>query len=262
MGETSRTRPLKMINARVETVTERPAFRRAVRALPLPDHRRRLLRVEAVSDPSRRAGPAARSRRTTSPAPTGEPFAFAGLWSIWRPDERLQAPLLRDPHDRRQRRDRAAPRPDAGDPRPATPSRRGSTRRRRATELLEMLAPLPSEQTALRPVGPGRQRRPLRRARVPRARRRRAPSRRCSESSHVRMALAPLLAGYDNVMLDLDGCVWVGDDAAPRGAGGDRRASRGRQGADVPDQRRAPLARGLRAQALVARACRPRSRRS
>ncbi len=25
------------------------------------------------------------------------------------------------------------------------------------------------------------------------------------------MALSPLLAGYDNVLLDLDGCVWVGD---------------------------------------------------
>src|SRR5689334_1887710 len=25
------------------------------------------------------------------------------------------------------------------------------------------------------------------------------------------MALSPLLAAYDNVLLDLDGCVWVGD---------------------------------------------------
>jgi HAD superfamily hydrolase (TIGR01450 family) len=31
------------------------------------------------------------------------------------------------------------------------------------------------------------------------------------------MALSPLLAGYDNVVLDLDGCVWVGD-ACTRGA--------------------------------------------
>jgi HAD superfamily hydrolase (TIGR01450 family) len=31
------------------------------------------------------------------------------------------------------------------------------------------------------------------------------------------MALSPLLAGYDNVLLDLDGCVWVGD-AVTRGA--------------------------------------------
>ena len=30
------------------------------------------------------------------------------------------------------------------------------------------------------------------------------------------MKLSHLLAGYDNVLLDLDGCVWVGDDATPR----------------------------------------------
>lgn len=29
------------------------------------------------------------------------------------------------------------------------------------------------------------------------------------------MALAPLLAGYDNLILDLDGCVWVGDACTP-----------------------------------------------
>jgi len=29
------------------------------------------------------------------------------------------------------------------------------------------------------------------------------------------MALAPLLAGYDNVILDLDGCVWVGEACTP-----------------------------------------------
>ena len=30
------------------------------------------------------------------------------------------------------------------------------------------------------------------------------------------MPLSHLLAGYDHVLLDLDGCVWVGDDATPR----------------------------------------------
>jgi HAD superfamily hydrolase (TIGR01450 family) len=29
------------------------------------------------------------------------------------------------------------------------------------------------------------------------------------------MALSPLLAGYDNVLLDLDGCVWVGESVTP-----------------------------------------------
>ena len=32
------------------------------------------------------------------------------------------------------------------------------------------------------------------------------------------MALSPLLAGYDNMLLDLDGCVWIGDAATPRAA--------------------------------------------
>jgi glycerol-1-phosphatase len=30
------------------------------------------------------------------------------------------------------------------------------------------------------------------------------------------VALSPLLQGYDQVILDLDGCVWVGDDPTPR----------------------------------------------
>ena len=30
------------------------------------------------------------------------------------------------------------------------------------------------------------------------------------------MTLSHLLAGYDHVLLDLDGCVWVGEDATPR----------------------------------------------
>ena len=30
------------------------------------------------------------------------------------------------------------------------------------------------------------------------------------------MALSPLLAGYDSVVLDLDGCVWVGEACTPR----------------------------------------------
>src|SRR6516165_10701889 len=30
------------------------------------------------------------------------------------------------------------------------------------------------------------------------------------------MPLSPLLAGYDHVLLDLDGCVWVGEACTPR----------------------------------------------
>jgi HAD superfamily hydrolase (TIGR01450 family) len=32
------------------------------------------------------------------------------------------------------------------------------------------------------------------------------------------VALSPLLASYDAVLLDLDGCVWIGDEATPRAA--------------------------------------------
>ena len=57
------------------------------------------------------------------------------------------------------------------------------------------------------------------------------------------MPLSTLLQGYDHVMLDLDGCVWVGDDADPRRARGDR-ASCARAGKQVAfvtnDARRSP----------------------
>ena len=32
------------------------------------------------------------------------------------------------------------------------------------------------------------------------------------------MPLSPLAAGYDNVVLDMDGCVWIGDELTPRAA--------------------------------------------
>src|SRR5437763_536945 len=48
---------------------------------------------------------------------------------------------------------------------------------------------------------------------------RRHPPRRCSESlrghNRLPMALSSLLARYDSVVLDLDGCVWVGEVCTP-----------------------------------------------
>jgi HAD superfamily hydrolase (TIGR01450 family) len=32
----------------------------------------------------------------------------------------------------------------------------------------------------------------------------------------VAVSLSPLLAGYDNVVLDMDGCLWIGDELTPR----------------------------------------------
>jgi putative SOS response-associated peptidase YedK len=142
----------KMINARVETVTERPAFRRPFgrfRCLIIADG---FYEWQAASDPSQPRRPGSSKQAFHITRADGEPFAFAGLWSIWR-DERSKlrscailttaandaiAPL----HDRMP----VILDPDAEQTwlDPGTP--RG--------QLIEMLAPLPSDLTAMRPVGP------------------------------------------------------------------------------------------------------------
>jgi putative SOS response-associated peptidase YedK len=71
--------PMKMINARVETVAERPAFRSSLerfRCLILADGFYEWRAVEA-----RRKQPFHITRVD------GMPFAFAGLWSIWRGED-------------------------------------------------------------------------------------------------------------------------------------------------------------------------------
>ena len=65
----------RIINARAETVSERPAFRDALRrrwCLVLADGFYEWQRTGAVSRPMRVV------------MRFGEPFAFAGLWSVWR----------------------------------------------------------------------------------------------------------------------------------------------------------------------------------
>ena len=142
----------KMINARVETVSERPAFRRPFgrfRCLIVADG---FYEWQAVSDPSlpRRPGPAKQAYHITRA--DGQPFAFAGLWSIWR-DERSKlrscAILTTAANDAiAPLHDRMPVILDQGAEQawldPATPRE----------QLIEMLASLPSGQTALRPVGP------------------------------------------------------------------------------------------------------------
>jgi len=69
---------LKMINARVETITERPAFRRAFerfRCLILADG---FYEWQPIPDGPKQPFHIARS--------DGEAFAFAGVWSIWHGD--------------------------------------------------------------------------------------------------------------------------------------------------------------------------------
>jgi putative SOS response-associated peptidase YedK len=76
---TSRRTGLKMINARVETVDARPAYRAAFerfRCLVIADG---FYEWRALPNGHKQPHHIARS--------DGKPFAFAGLWSIWRADE-------------------------------------------------------------------------------------------------------------------------------------------------------------------------------
>jgi putative SOS response-associated peptidase YedK len=140
---------LKMINARVETVAQRPAFRRQF-------ERFRCLIVADGFYEWRAAAGAPRGTPKEAFHITladGGPFAFAGLWSIWRHGEdpplrsctiltvaanAVVAPL----HDRMPViLDRGAEDPWLD---PSTPRE----------ELFELLAPLPDSRTLVRQVGP------------------------------------------------------------------------------------------------------------
>jgi putative SOS response-associated peptidase YedK len=136
----------KMINARSETVAEKPAFRDALKT------RRCLIVADGFYEWQARAG---RSRKqpfhiTRS---DGAPFAFAGLWASWHGagDAAIRSctiitteanPLISDIHDRMP-----VMLPDAAAEEAwldhATP----------APLLHELLAPLPVELTARRAVG-------------------------------------------------------------------------------------------------------------
>jgi putative SOS response-associated peptidase YedK len=137
---------LKMINARVETVAERPAFRRAFerfRCLIVADGFYEWSRPDA-------GGPKQAFHITRS---DHEPFAFAGLWSVWYGEDggklrscailttapnpavaRLHGrmPVILARHDEAEWLD------------PSTPPKR----------LYGLLAGLKSSDTAVRPVGP------------------------------------------------------------------------------------------------------------
>jgi putative SOS response-associated peptidase YedK len=142
------TRPdtgLKMINARVETVAERPAFRRAFeryRCLIIADGFYEWRRLPA--------GPKQGFHITRA---GGEPFAFAGLWSIWHAPEghtlrtctiltTAASAAIAPLHDRM--------------PVILAPGAESAwlERSRPPEALRELLAGLSPEDTALRPVGP------------------------------------------------------------------------------------------------------------
>ena len=92
----------RMINARAETVAERPAFRDALR-------RRRCLVLADGFYEWQRTGSARRPMRVVMRS--GEPFAFAGIWAVWKDPDGNRIPscaiittaandLLRPVHDR------------------------------------------------------------------------------------------------------------------------------------------------------------------
>ena len=73
----------RMINARAETVAEKPAFRAALR-------RRRCLALADGFYEWRRVGKSRTPMRIVMR--TREPFAFAGLWSVWRDQDGNRIP--------------------------------------------------------------------------------------------------------------------------------------------------------------------------
>jgi putative SOS response-associated peptidase YedK len=136
---------LKLINARVETVGERPAFKRAF------ERYRCLIIADGFYEWRRQpAGPKQAFHITRSDR---RPFAFAGLWSIWygEDDHKLRTctiltteanPAISSLHDRMP----VILEPDAESPwlEPGQPTAR----------LQELLGGLGPESTALRAVGP------------------------------------------------------------------------------------------------------------
>ena len=104
----------KMINARAETVAERPSYRTALQ-------RRRCLVIADGFYEWQRDGKARRPMRIT--LQSGEPFAFAGLWETWARPRRRAPPVMHHHHHHPQRPSPPHPRPHARNPapRPRTP---------------------------------------------------------------------------------------------------------------------------------------------
>jgi putative SOS response-associated peptidase YedK len=134
-----------MINARVETVAERPAFRRAF-------ERYRCLIIADGFYEWRRV-PGAHKQAFHITHASSEPFAFAGLWSIWHGEDggtlrtctiltTAANGAIASLHDRMPII--LAPDAEAAWLEPGVEGR----------ELLPLLRGLSDDETAMRPVGP------------------------------------------------------------------------------------------------------------
>ena len=150
----------KTINARAETRRRAAGLPRRVRAPPLPDRRRRLLRVvgrrPALDHPRRRRAVRVR-RAVVDLAPEGRRRASSSRCAAARSSRPPPAGRVAEPA-----------RPHAGDPRRR---RRGRLARSGARRLGELHALLDAEPRRRRPAPAGqprRQRRASRRARLPR----------------------------------------------------------------------------------------------
>jgi putative SOS response-associated peptidase YedK len=135
----------KMINARVETVSEKPAYRRAFQSM------RCLIPADGFYEWQRRSSGPKQAFHIT--AVGREVFAFAGLWSIWHaPDGGTLRSCtiltteanaaVAELHDRMPiilRRENEAEWIDPGTPAP---------------RLFDLLTGLTPDETAVRPVGP------------------------------------------------------------------------------------------------------------
>ncbi|HTX29988.1 MAG TPA: SOS response-associated peptidase [Solirubrobacteraceae bacterium] len=140
--------PVKMINARAETLQEKPAFRDALGRF------RCLILADGFYEWAPASGAGARPYKQAFhiTRADGEPFAFAGLWSIWRREEvelrsctiiTTQAnPALARLHDRM---------PVILDPGAESTWLDRATS---AAELAALLRPLPASATSICPVGP------------------------------------------------------------------------------------------------------------
>ncbi len=71
----------RMINARAETLTEKPAFRAVYR------RRRCLILADGFFEWQATAGSGGAKTPFYVRLDSGAPFAFAGLWELWRPEE-------------------------------------------------------------------------------------------------------------------------------------------------------------------------------